>query len=137
MNILNLSGLNIQRVRETAHDYHVFVETGPSSPQCPECGTVGAVGFGRHEQVIRDLPIHGKRTAIYANARRFRCKACGKTFFEELPHVDGKRRMTGRLLQWIAAQAASRTFVSIAEEIGISEGTVRKICGRRHPKNHA
>lgn len=127
MNILNLHGLNIQRVEETPYDYHVFVETDPSSPACPECGAAGAVGFGRHEQLVRDLPVHGKRTAIYANARRFRCKACSKTFFEGLPHVDGKRRMTERLVEWICTQAAARTFVSIADEIGVTEGTIRMI----------
>lgn len=39
------------------------------------------VGFGRREQLIKDLPMHGKRVGIYVNTRRMKCKSCTKIFF--------------------------------------------------------
>ncbi len=124
-NFLNLHLFNVMEVHEEAHDYHVDVETRVSIDKCPHCNTPGAVGFGRRKQQIRDLPMHGKRTTIYVNTRRYRCKACGKTFYEHLPYIEEGKTMTRRLVKWICEQAINRTFVSIAEDVGVSEGTVR------------
>lgn len=42
-----------------------------------------------------------------------------------LPEVDEKRRMTDRLVQWIGEQAVRRTYASVADEVGVTEGTIR------------
>ena len=44
--------------------------------------------------MVRDLPTHGKRVGLYIDTRRFQCRACAKTFYEELPKIDEKRAMT-------------------------------------------
>lgn len=85
------------------------------------------IGHGRTNQVIRDLPTHGKRTAIYVAPRRWRCQACGKTVTELLPGVNAKREMTDRLVTWIGRQSLSRTFTSLADETGLDEKTIRNI----------
>jgi transposase len=85
------------------------------------------VGFGRREQLVKDLPVHGKRVGVYIDTRRFQCRGCNRTFFEVLPDVDERRAMTTRLVRWIGQQSLKRTFTSIAEEVGIAEGTVRLI----------
>ncbi len=125
--ILNLPGLNVLRVEEAEHDYHVYAETlgGPAS--CPHCRSSSVVGFGRHERLVRDLPVHGKRLGIYLNARRYQCRGCSKTFFERLAVIDETRDMTKRLAEWIGKQAIKRPFAHIAEETGVVEGTVRKV----------
>ncbi|WPX45649.1 ISL3 family transposase [Undibacterium sp. CCC3.4] len=46
---------------------------------------------------------------------------------ERLPDVNAKRLMTSRLVDWIGQQAVKRTFTSLADEVGIVEGTVRLI----------
>ena len=71
--------------------------------------------------------MHGKRVGLYIHARRFKCRDCGKTFMESLPDVDGKRRMTERLAQWIGPRSLHYTFTSVAEEIGVTEGTIRNV----------
>nr|WP_243239339.1 transposase family protein [Sulfobacillus harzensis] len=97
------------------------------SDACLHCGHPRLQRFGRREQLVKDLPMHGKRVGIYVDTRRFRCQACRKTFYEVLPDVDGRRLMTNRLVAWIGRQALHRTFASIAEDVGIVEGTVRLI----------
>ena len=77
--------------------------------------------------MIKDLPRLCKRSSIYVETRRWRCKHCGKTFYQDLPHVDEKRRMTDRLVQWIGEQAVRRTNSSVAEEVGVTEGTIRLV----------
>jgi transposase len=127
MNILNLKSLKTTRVEENEHDYHIDAESTISTTSCQHCQSQNIIGFGRHEQLIRDLPIHAKRVGIYVSTRRYRCKDCGKTFTEKLPDVDDKRSMTNRLVDWIGKQAVKRTFTSIADEVGITEKTVRNV----------
>ncbi|MDR2838275.1 MAG: ISL3 family transposase [Azonexus sp.] len=127
VNILNLPDFNVQRVEETDRDYHVYAEVSAPSRVCSTCGADRLIGHGRNEQVIRDLPTHGKRLAIYVDTRRWRCQSCGKTFMEALPTINAKREMTDRLVKWIGQQSLKRTFASIADDTGLDEKTIRNI----------
>ncbi|WP_207711463.1 transposase family protein [Sulfobacillus harzensis] len=126
-NILNLAAYTVTAFEETEHDYHIHAMAQTPSDACLHCGHPRLQRFGRREQLVKDLPMHGKRVGIYVDTRRFRCQACRKTFYEVLPDVDGRRLMTNRLVAWIGRQALHRTFASIAEDVGIVEGTVRLI----------
>jgi transposase len=126
-NLLNLSGYRIITVDETDDAYHIAAETLVEPLSCPHCGNPTIVGYGRREQWIRDLPMHGKQVGLYFQTRRFRCKACRKTFYEALPGVDGQRFMTQRLVTWIGPAAIRRPFAHVAQEVGVSERTVRDI----------
>ena len=60
-NILNLAEYTVVRIEETPHDYHVITEVAKPPTACAACGSFGLIGHGRNQQVIRDLPMHGKR----------------------------------------------------------------------------
>ena len=126
-NILNLPDFKVQRVEEADHDYHVYAEVSNPPGACTACGSDRLICHGRNEQVIRDLPTHGKRLAIYVDTRRWLCQSCGKTFMETLPAVNAKREMTDRLVRWIGQQSLKRTFASIADDTGLDEKTIRNI----------
>lgn len=126
-NLLNLLAFRVTAVEETAHDYHVRAQTIDQPKQCRECGSDALRPWGSRESVIKDLPMHGKRVAIYVDVRRTFCNTCRSTFSEKLPAVSEKRAMTERLVKWIGEQSMRRTFASIAEETGVVEGTVRSV----------
>lgn len=126
-NILNLPQYTVTALKEDEHDYHVSADVSQQPLICPHCQSSDIRGFGRREQLIKDLPIHGKRVGVYVDTRRYQCTSCTRTFYEELPVVDDKRKMTKRLVGWIGRQSISRTFSSLADEVGIVEGTVRSI----------
>ena len=126
-NILNLPAYKVLRVEETEHDYHIRAEVAQPPSHCTNCGSDRLLRYGRNEQLVRDLSIHGKRVGIYVDTQRWRCQACGKTFMEPLPAINTKREMTDRLVVWIGQQSLRRTFASIAEDIGLDEKTVRNI----------
>lgn len=126
-NILNLHAYVVTALEENEHDYHISAEVKRVPAACPHCRSPHVVGFGRRERLVRDLPIHGKRVGIYVNLRRMQCRNCNKTFAESLPDVDERRDMTARLVGWIGKQAVKRTFASIADDVGVVEGTIRAI----------
>ncbi|WNV06015.1 ISL3 family transposase [Candidatus Methylospira mobilis] len=126
-NILNLPCYAITSLEENEHDYHISAESINSPTGCSYCQSTNLVGFGRREQLVKDLPMHGRRVGLYISTRRMKCRGCNKTFSETLPEVDAQRAMTQRLVVWIGKQAVKRTFASIAEEVGVVEGTVRAI----------
>lgn len=127
VNILNLSSYMVNRVEEDEHDYHIYASVIDAPTTCVNCKSTTIRRFGRREQLLKDLPIHGKRVGIYVDTRRFQCLSCNKTFYEPLPEADNSRNMTKRLANWIGKQAVSRTFLSLADEVGVAEGTVRSI----------
>lgn len=126
-NKLNLSRYNILGTSETDHDLHIDAETASPPKSCLECGSDNVVGGGRQKILIKDIPMYEKRVGIYVKTRRNRCLDCGKTLTERLPDVAENQRMTTRLYRWIAERSIDKTFISIAHDVGVSEGTVRKI----------
>lgn len=93
-NLLNLRSYVVLAVDENNLDYHIRASVKDAPADCPYCASRKIVGFGRREQLVRDLPMHGKRVGIYVDTRRMKCQSCGKTFSEALPDVDDKRAMT-------------------------------------------
>jgi transposase len=74
-----------------------------------------------------DTPMHGKRVLIMIDRRRFRCKSCGKTVFEPLPDMDGKRQATSRLIEYIERRCLRETFAALSREVGVDDKTIRFI----------
>ncbi|WP_245979134.1 ISL3 family transposase [Solilutibacter pythonis] len=126
-NILNLPSHRVTRIEEGEHDYHIYAEVVQSVPACIHCQSDELVRFGRHERHIKDLPMHARRVGLYIDTRRFLCRSCGKTFYEALPEVADGRGLTARLARWIGQQSPKRPFLSISDETGIDEKTVRNI----------
>lgn len=126
-NILNLQDYAVLCVEETDHDYHITAEVSNPPKVCSDCQSNRMNGHGRNPRVIRDIPTHGKRVAIYIDNQRWRCQACGKTCMEILPGTDEKRGMTERLVKWVGTQSMKRTFASVAEETGLDEKTIRNV----------
>lgn len=135
--ILNLPEYRVLQVDDSGPDYHLRAKTISPPTACIHCGSADMVRYGHREQLIHDLPIHGKRVGIGIDTRRYRCKDCGKTFYEPLPAVDEKRRMTTRLVDWLGEHSARRTFAQLAEETGVSNMTVKAVFHDRSAKLRA
>lgn len=129
MDILNLSKFNAIQVAENEHDFQIRVETTSPPSHCPHCGCVANLyKHDNREQLCMDLPIHGKRVGLLIKRQRYRCRECSQTFWERLDHtIDEKRNCTKRLLSYIEKQSLKRTFVSLSEDVGLNEKTIRNI----------
>ncbi|MFM9281190.1 ISL3 family transposase [Paenibacillus jiagnxiensis] len=129
MDILNLSKFNILYIYENEFDFLIQVMANSLPLTCPHCGCVANLyKHDSREQICMDLPIHGKRVELLIKRQRYRCRDCNRTFWEHLNHtIDEKRNCTKRLLCYIEKQSLKRTFVSISEEVGLHEKTIRSI----------
>lgn len=96
---------------------------------CPDCRSGRLYGHGTNEQTYRDTPIHGKTVQITVNRRRYRCQNCGKTLFDPMPDLDGKRLATSRLIAYVRANCFREPFAVVARRVSMDEKTVRQIFG--------
>lgn len=129
---MNLLNWNIEHVEDSARDYRVHATYGPEPSACIHCGKgqLFAGNLYRHgtrEQLLMDLPAHGKRVGILLTRARYRCQDCGKTFLQPLPDVDERSQMTRRLIRHIEEQSVRKTFTAVADEVGVDEKTVRNL----------
>ena len=124
INLINLKTLSYQDSEEL---YRVAVEGTLLPSSCDSCGSADFYKHGSQPQSYIDTPMHGKRVLIEIDRRRFRCKSCGKTVFEPLPDMDGKRLATSRLVQYIEKRCLKETFAALSREVGVDDKTIRFI----------
>ena len=95
---------------------------------CICCGTATDTVHDYREQVIKDIPAFGKLVSIVLRKRRYRCKCCGKRFFECNSFLPKYHRMTNRLSAFIIEKLRDgRSFTSVAREVNLSVSTVIRI----------
>ncbi|MDD5513447.1 MAG: ISL3 family transposase [Candidatus Omnitrophica bacterium] len=128
MNILNLPDWDVYEIKEGEYDYVITARYIPEPVACIRCGVMGQLyRHGVKKQRFMDLPIHGKRAGIMVNRQRYHCRACHQTSFQPLPDMEKNHAATKRLIEFIGRESMKRTFVSVADDTGIHERTVRRL----------
>lgn len=95
---------------------------------CPSCQSSQFLfRHGTRKQLFFHTPTKGKRLGLQVIRQRYRCTACNKVFYQPLPEMDEKRSASKLLIEYIQKRCAKYTFQSIAEEVGLSEATIRSI----------
>ena len=133
-NFLTLPNWEVQSVKESKHDYRVEANYTPLPERCPHCPDslfAKVYKHGTMQQEVMDLPSHSKRVGIVLARVRLRCQDCKKTFLQPVPDLDERGTMTARLVRYIERESLKKTFVSVADEVGVTEGTIRNVF-RRH-----
>ena len=123
---LHLPNLRTINAEDMGDHYRVETEGGVVPIACPTCSSA-LYRHGSQRQTYMDTPMHGKRVLIEIDRKRYRCKVCGKTLFEPLPAMDGKRQATSRLIAYIESHCTKKTFADISREVGVDDKTIRHI----------
>lgn len=114
--------------QEDDHDIRLKALAPHMLMACPDCKSSDQFfRHGRREQLFMDTPLFGKRLGLLIQRQRYRCKACNRVFFQPLPEMDEKRIATRRLVEFVQTQAVVHSFMSVAEDVGIDEKSVRNI----------
>lgn len=127
MELLNLSDLKPTSFQENEDDILFEVETRNPPERCVNCGFTELYKHGSRKQLVMDLPIRLKRVGLSITKKRYKCRSCGSTFLEPVESFDDKRGMTKRLVDTIIRESMEKTFVDVAESIGVDEKTIRNV----------
>ena len=126
--LLGLQGLNITNIEENEKSILIYAEMERKEHHCISCGTATNTVHDYREQVIKDIPAFGKLVSIVIRKRRYRCKHCGKRFFETNSFLPRYHRMTNRLSAFVIDKLRDeRSFTSVAKEVNLSVTTVIRI----------
>ena len=80
--LLGLQGLNITNIEESEKSILIYAEMERKEHHCICCGTATDTVHDYRTQIIKDIPAFGKLVNVVLRKRRYRCKHCGKRFFE-------------------------------------------------------
>jgi transposase len=127
LDLLGLTNYRILTVDEQEYDFSIEAEPITSPSCCAHCGSILLYKHESISRLIMDIPIRGKRVGIVLHQRRYRCRACNRSFFERLTDVHAHHSMTERLVNYIGREALRKTFTSIADDVGLDEWTIRSI----------
>ncbi|MED3800201.1 ISL3 family transposase [Lysinibacillus capsici] len=135
--MLNLPEFNVIKQEQNEYFYRFTVEKKDPPYMCMQCGCVQFIHEGENigdnvefklhqikERTVSDISMHGKAVRIVIRHRRFKCSACGGTFYEYLDSIERNGKVTKRLVDHIKQLTLKRPFLTIAEEYGISHTSV-------------
>ena len=126
--LLGLQGLNITNIEENEKSILIYAEIERKEHHCICCGTATDTVHDYRTQIIKDIPAFGKLVSIVLRKRRYRCKHCGKRFFETNSFLPRYHRMTNRLSAFVIDKLRDeRSFTSVAREVNLSVSTVIRI----------
>ena len=126
--LLGFKDVIVKKVTTDKEIVWIEIKTKQKEVPCPCCSNLTSKIHDYRTQIIKDAPIHFKKTYLILRKRRYVCKSCGKKFFEDLEFLPKFYRMTSRLSCWIYDQLLSTTPISkIATTANVSSNTVFRI----------
>src|SRR5688500_9989209 len=94
--LLGLEEFAVTAVEERGDELDLEVELVARAGCCPRCGRASCEVKERPVVRVRDLPVAGRRTFLLWRKRRFRCRACGRSFTESHPELPSRQRVSRR-----------------------------------------
>lgn len=94
---------------------------------CPLCGGIGKKHGQYKPREVRDLPVSLTQIGLRIYSNRFKCKECDNTWVNEYQSIDSDAKITNRMREYIRNKSLYVPFRRIAEELSISETTVKRI----------
>jgi len=129
MKRLNLDEFNVLEQKERENTYLFVVEKKHTPTLCPHCmsseGSI--VKHGKRERYVRDISIDGHPVDLLILHGRYRCKYCGKTFYETIECTDGFSRITNRFKNIITNECFRKPFLQVAKDCDVSHTTVMRV----------
>ena len=126
--LLGFKDVKVKKVESDDLSVTLHIETIKKEQICPCCNNATSKVHDYRFQTIKDCPIQFKNTFIKLRKRRYKCKNCGKQFFEDLSFLPKYYRMTNRLSAWICRQfSTTNSIKQIAISANVSSNTVFRL----------
>lgn len=125
--ILGLQEAIIEKIETNEETINLFCKMKRKASKCPVCSAETDKIHDYRTQIIKDIPIRGKKIFIHLRKRRYRC-SCGKRFYEENSFLPKYHRMTKSLVEYIINELhKTDSFTEVAKDNNLSVSTVIRI----------
>ena len=126
--LLGLQDVIITNIEENQNNIKIYCQIERREHNCKSCGTATLTIHDYRTQEIKDIPAFGKLVTIVLRKRRYRCKHCGKRFFEDNSFLPRYHRMTNRLSAFVIEKLrCEHSFTSVARDVNLSVSTIIRI----------
>lgn len=134
--LLEIKDLIVENIKTTAEEVNIFFKLERRDHVCPICGAVTNKVHDYRTSIIKDAPIHGKKTLLHYKKRRYHCSACCHHFNESFHLMPKHCRITNRLgFLAIHLLRENQNVSSVARQTGISSSTIfRRMEDIKYPK---
>lgn len=127
-NLLNLKDVIVKNIKNSEKLVEIFIELPVSEHICPCCGSKTTKIHDYYLQPIKDLPIQFKPTILIYKKRRYECKNCGKSFFENNEIIRKYARRTTRFTSYVVNELRNLVACSdISKRTTISPSVISKM----------
>ena len=125
--LLGFKDVTIKNISTNENLVCITIEAKKKEHKCPCCGNLTSKIHDYRYQVVKDIPLMLKPTFIKIHKRRYKCKVCGKQFYENIPFLSKYYRTTSRLTQYIFDELKNVTSIKqITKTANISNTTATK-----------
>ncbi len=126
--LLNLEGFILKNIENFENNLIIHIEKKRENCCCPSCSSSSVKIHDYRIQNIKDAPIRDKHVIISYKKRRYKCKNCGKQFYEDNNFVARYKRISIKLITYIKDSLSSMTPASkIANSAGISTNIIGRM----------
>jgi transposase len=94
--LLGLPGVRVLSLSECGDELELGVELGAGVQICPRCASTAIELKERVLVRVRDLAIGTRRTTLVWRKRRYRCRACRRSFSETHDELPARQRVSAR-----------------------------------------
>jgi transposase len=124
------SEVTINSMETHEHSFELFLSFPPPQERiCPDCGSTHCVvkDSGRM-QTVRHIALSGSGTMLTFRRRRYRCKDCGRSFYEPIYWLHPSLHMTYQLyLDICQGLTTTHSLCSIARQNCVTEAIVQSV----------
>lgn len=126
--LLNLKDVEVKNIKNLKDVVKIYIELPKAEQTCPHCGFKTTKIHDYYSQPIKDIPIYFKPTILIYNKRRYECKNCRKSFYEDNSIISKYQRRTKRLTGFVVNELRNLYSQSdVSKKTNVSTSVISKM----------
>jgi len=113
----------------------IYLQVVRAKKRCSACRSWKVIQKGYRWRKLRVLPIGRKPVFVEVKMRRFFCRECGRTRYENLVIADKKKHYTHSLESYVMDLCSRMTIRDVAAHLGMNWRTIKEIDRKRLRRN--